>query len=165
MNHSYVGHDSFICGTWLIHMLDMTHSYVGHDSFICGTWLIHMWDMTHSYVGHDSFICGTWLIHMCDMTHSYVCLTWLIRCDTHKYSLLHLECHFSNLNNQSIIQFSTSLLTRSLRLYVSFATFSTSLLPRSVEKRPVRLRLDTEIEWNSKYNGLYLMTHVWGGYD
>ena len=26
---------------------DISHSYVWHDSFICGTWLIHMWDMTH----------------------------------------------------------------------------------------------------------------------
>jgi len=60
-------------------MWDMTHSYVGHDSFICGTWLIHMWDMTHSYVGHDSLICGTWLIHMWDMTR----VIWMIhRCDT-----------------------------------------------------------------------------------
>jgi len=25
---------------WLIHTWDMTHLYVGHDSFICGTWLI-----------------------------------------------------------------------------------------------------------------------------
>jgi len=35
--------------------------YVGHDSFIRVTWLIHMcYDMTHC--------CVTWLIHMCDMT-------------------------------------------------------------------------------------------------
>jgi len=27
-------------GTWLLHIRDMTPSYVGHDSFICGTWLI-----------------------------------------------------------------------------------------------------------------------------
>jgi len=25
----------------------LTHSHVGHDSFTCGTWLIHIWDMTH----------------------------------------------------------------------------------------------------------------------
>jgi len=43
-----------------------THSYVGHDSFVCGTWLIHMWDM-NPYMGHDSFICGTWL----NMSHVY----------------------------------------------------------------------------------------------
>ena len=47
-------------------MSDMTQSYVGHDSFICGTWPIHMCNMTHSYVGHDSFICVTWLIHTLD---------------------------------------------------------------------------------------------------
>jgi len=101
MTHSYVWHDSFICGTWLFHMWDMTHSYVWHDSFICVTWRIHMCDMTHSYVWQDSFacvthscawhdtlICVTWPIHMCDMTHSYVWhdsfirATWLIRmCD------------------------------------------------------------------------------------
>jgi len=52
------------CDGW-----NMTHSYVGHDSFICGmmhsnvTRLIHMWrdlficDMTHSYVA--------WFIRMC----------------------------------------------------------------------------------------------------
>ena len=49
-----------------IRMCDMTtHSYVGHDLFICGAWLIYMCDMTHSYVWHDSFICVTWLIHVC----------------------------------------------------------------------------------------------------
>jgi len=100
MTHSYVGHDSFICGTWLIRMWDMTHSYVGHDSwhapwseqapqmhellsdmthtclwhysFICVTWLLHMCDMTLSYMGHDSLICGTGFIQMWDTTHSYV---------------------------------------------------------------------------------------------
>ena len=66
------GNTGITCGTWLIHMCDMTHWYVWHDSFLCVTWLIHMCDMTHSYVWHDSFICVTWLIHMCDMTHSYV---------------------------------------------------------------------------------------------
>jgi len=89
---------SFIGGTWLMHMQDMTHSCAGHDSRIYLTCmyryaghtttrfcrLIHRWDMTHSYAGHDSFICGTWLIHMRDMTHSYaghdlfICVTWLI---------------------------------------------------------------------------------------
>jgi len=43
-------------------------------------------------------------------------------------SLLHLERHFSNLNTQSTI------------------LFSSSLLPRSVEKRPMRLRLEIEIK-------------------
>jgi len=31
----------------------------GHVSFTCGTWCIHMWDMTHSHVGHDLFTRGT----------------------------------------------------------------------------------------------------------
>ena len=44
------------------------------------------------------------------------------------HSLLHLECHFLNLKSQSIIQ------------------FSRSLLPSSVEKRPLRLRMEIEIE-------------------
>ena len=56
MTHLYMGHDSFISGTWPIHVRDVTDSYVWHDSFACATWLIHMWDMTHSHVGHDSFI-------------------------------------------------------------------------------------------------------------
>ena len=50
------------------------------------------------------------------------------------YSLLHLECHYFNLKSQSMLQ------------------FSRSLLPRSVEKRPVRLALEMKITWHSKYN-------------
>jgi len=69
MTHSYVGHDSFICVPWLIHMCDMTHSDVWHDSFICATWLLHMCDMTHSSTWHDSIVCMTWLIHTCDILH------------------------------------------------------------------------------------------------
>ena len=53
------------------------------------------------------------------------------------YSLLHLECHFCKLKTESIIQ------------------FSTSLLPRSVAKRPIRLRWEDENEWHSKCNRLY----------
>jgi len=71
MTHSYVWHDSFICGTRLIHMCDMTHSHVWHASFICVTWRVQTRDMTHSYVQHDSFLHMTWLIRMCDMTHFY----------------------------------------------------------------------------------------------
>jgi len=36
-------------------------SYVEHDSFICGTWLIHTWDIAHFYKNVDEV---TWLIHM-----------------------------------------------------------------------------------------------------
>jgi len=106
----YVGHDSFMCGTWLIHMWDRTNSYdsftfedlemrrlyvakrpvrtldgdvplfVRYDSFICGTWLIHIWDMTHPYVGHASFMSVTWLIHHWGVwwRRTLRCSTWLI---------------------------------------------------------------------------------------
>jgi len=101
MTHSYVSCDSFVCVTWLNHMLcDVTHSYVRHDAFVCISWLIHVCDMTpsyishhHSYVWYDSFIRVRWLIHTCDMTHSYVWhdsfirVKWRIHtCDmTHAY--------------------------------------------------------------------------------
>ena len=61
----------FICGTWLIHMWDMTHSCVGHD--ICVTWLIDERETMQSYVWHDSFICGTCLSDKCDVSHSNLC--------------------------------------------------------------------------------------------
>jgi len=70
-----------ICGTWLIHMCDMT---------------LYMWDMTHTYVCRWPcckakcklwvtcsrlyvFTCVTWLIHMWDMTHLYVGHTYVCR--------------------------------------------------------------------------------------
>ena len=67
-------------------------------------------------------------------SHSYgITFIWdLIHMGSHSYgisfistyTLLHLECHFFNLESQSRIE------------------FSRSLLPRSVEKRPMRLRLE-----------------------
>jgi len=67
-------HDSFICGTWLIYIWDMTHLYVRHESFTHATriarqrnvCLIHhdsFTYMTHLCMGHDSFIRETWIIH------------------------------------------------------------------------------------------------------
>ena len=82
-----------MCGTLLIHALDMTRTCTGHDSFTSGTWLNHVrdiicsialscmchgsficgtWYNLESCAGHDPFICGTWLIHVWDMTHSCV---------------------------------------------------------------------------------------------
>ena len=75
----------FICGTWLIHMWDMTHSHVGHDSFIHVEGLF-VCSVTHLYVGHDPFKCVTWLIHRCDMTpscvwhDSFTCAAWHYSC-------------------------------------------------------------------------------------
>ena len=81
-----VGHDSFIYGTWLIHIWlihvwDMTHSYTRSLNFQidwCGTWLIHVCDMTHSYMWHGAFICETWPIHICDMTYSCEVIYWYV---------------------------------------------------------------------------------------
>ena len=52
------------------------------------------------------------------------------------HSLLHLECHFFNLNSQSLI------------------LFSRFFLPRSI-KRPVRLKSEIEIGWHSNCSRLY----------
>ena len=91
-----------MCGTWFIHVCDVTHSNLNHMIHNTGkidrvdehlhaathcitmqhtaahsyiyvwTRLMQICDMTHSYVRHDSFILVTWLIHTWDMTHSYV---------------------------------------------------------------------------------------------
>jgi len=75
MHHSNVGHDSFICATWLIHMCDMTDSHVRHDTFIHKAWLIPMWDTTDIYdlqtKEKKKFTplfawVMTWLIDMCE---------------------------------------------------------------------------------------------------
>jgi len=108
MTHPNVWHYSFICATWLIHVVDMTHSYVRRDFFICVTWFICMcgtrsWqkdvvcmDPPSVCVWPDSFICVTWLIHMRDWTRSYVrhdsfiCAPLLI----HMCAMTHSEvCH------------------------------------------------------------------------
>jgi len=50
-----------------------------------------------------------------------------------------------------------------LRLEVSFSSFPRSLLPRSevlLKKRPIRLRHEIEIQWNSKCNRLYVDMNV-----
>jgi len=112
----------------------MTHVYV--------TWLMYMW--------HDSCICDmthvhvTWLMYMwhdsciCDMTHVYV--TWLI-CVCIEKAVCTACCiwgvvsSISNLN-----QWSSSF---------------RSLLPRSVEKRPRRLRMEIENKRHSKCKRLH----------
>ena len=106
LTHLCVSHDSFICGTWIIHMCDK-------HLFMCVTWLIHMCDMTYSYHddagademgvsirsrmrshsrrGIDFLTAACW--NVCDMTHSHVwhdaftCVTWRFHmCDmTHSY--------------------------------------------------------------------------------
>jgi len=107
---------SCICVKWLTYLYAMTHSYVGHDSFLRVTWLVHallhakksmsmhICAMTHWYMCHDSFThvwhdsympcfmrreicwCEEESFHAyCAMAHSYVCHDsfvrepWLIR--------------------------------------------------------------------------------------
>jgi len=97
----YMGHDSFICGTWLIHAYDMTHTRAvchlqwGHP-WICVTvthsymWYstIYICDMTHlcDMIRSVRLICVTvthscmwymWLIHVCDIAQ-FIYVTWLI---------------------------------------------------------------------------------------
>jgi len=71
---------------------------------------------------------------LCTFMFVYTLMWW--------YSLLHLQCHFFILNSQSMI------------------SISRSLLPRFVEKRPRRLRLEIKIEWHCKCNRLYGLLHL-----
>jgi len=106
MTHLHVWHDSYVtCAHGL--RSSIIRSNVGHDSFICVTWRIHLWlgsficgaftcdfDLCicasglrslviRLHVGHDSFKCVTRLI--CDMGfrptilgNIFLCMTWLI---------------------------------------------------------------------------------------
>jgi len=79
------------CGTWLIHVWDMTHSHVGHDSFMCGTWIIHVWYMSHLCVvrgGHDSLLDRINLRVRCD---SFTWETWAT------YTHVHIHMYTCNL--------------------------------------------------------------------
>ena len=70
-DYSYVGHDSFICGTRLVGCVESYPPVVptGHDAFICGTQLV---EMTSLDVGHGLLIYETYFIHVWDRAHSYV---------------------------------------------------------------------------------------------
>jgi len=93
MSPSCVGHESFVCGTWVIRMWDMTHPmsnttfeiWIWFDvTHILLTWLVRVWDMTHSNMRHDSSM--TRLLR-CEWVMSYLfsvgpdssmCGTWLV---------------------------------------------------------------------------------------
>ena len=70
--HLYMGHDSFIYGTWLIYTWDMSHSHTRHESLDTeiSPWyntthlyarLIYIWDMNCLHVGHESLTHATYL--------------------------------------------------------------------------------------------------------
>jgi len=58
-----IGHDSFTCGTWLIHMCNMTHvPHFAHMNESCCT---YKWVMSHIWMSHVhffSFKCARWLM-------------------------------------------------------------------------------------------------------
>jgi len=105
-SHGTQWHDSFMCGTWLIHVCDMTQLWVANDLLLRdtsstgggGTWPIHMWDLTHSCVQHESFVCDTRLAFMCDIIdemrvwhNSITCVTRFIRACDMAYSHVWLD--------------------------------------------------------------------------
>jgi len=129
-------------------MCDMTNPWVIIHRFKRGGWMSHVTHTNESCHTHEWVMSHTWMTRWY-MWHNSCMYSWEImplykwhgkdECVSQnmRYSLLHLECHFFNLESQSIIQ------------------FSRSLLPHSVEKRPGRLRLEIEIKWHSKCNRLY----------
>jgi len=107
--------DSFVSGTWLIHMCDafvcgmwhVTHLYVGRGTHLyvgCVVWLICMWSVTHLFVGWlicmwdvwcDSFVCmmglGTHLYVSCDL--SLICMRDVTHSCEGCESFLDVWCH------------------------------------------------------------------------
>jgi len=113
MTYSYMRHDSFICGMWIIwmnqklmRMCFMTCLYLACDLSICVTWriylfycnfymthslsrwLIHVCLKTHSYVGCDSSIWVTWRIH--PGVDSLSCVWWSLPEDPHIYMYIYI---------------------------------------------------------------------------
>jgi len=68
LTHSYV---TWLCCSFMYSLICYRH--VGHDSFICGTWLIRMWcdDIAHSYSIHSYRRTSFCFLVICDTTHSY----------------------------------------------------------------------------------------------
>ena len=66
-------------------LYSFTHAYIGgHDSFICVTWIIHMLNATHSYV--------IWLHAWYDSSTCVSCVTWLIHTGGAAYLLVVRAC-------------------------------------------------------------------------
>jgi len=87
-----------MCVTQVTSIMTTFYIHVWHDSFIFGTWLIRMWDMTHSCIhmthshvcdtgniDHDHLLYPDWKVDgryvcVCDMTHCYVCVCDMTHC-------------------------------------------------------------------------------------
>ena len=97
--------------------------------------LTHTHTHTHTHIYIYTYICIYIYICVCIYIHIYIYIY------VGMYSLLHSECHFplSNLDRWS----------RSLGLF------------GHVLLRPMRLRLEIEIEWHSDCNRLYICIHVY----
>ena len=56
-------------------------TYMGQDSFIFGTWLIHVWDMTHSFSKHHQWWYGAFVRLHVPHTHMNVVMShiWMSR--------------------------------------------------------------------------------------
>ena len=114
------------------------HTHVYQFTSACITWLLY-WANHATHVQPIAFGVSLALLrkvtcnlrHLMHLRHPIHRVT-----ETHwvAYSLLHLEFYFSILKSQSMILFLRSLLTR------------------SVEKRPRRLRLEFDMNWHSKCN-------------
>ena len=83
-------HDSFICGTWLIHMWHMTHSYVAHNSFrlvvsyvVASTCMNEMryykWRVTAVRHTHERIMSHIWMSHVTHMNESCPTYEWVMR--------------------------------------------------------------------------------------
>ena len=101
-----------------MHINIYTHTHIYAYAYACIYKYTHTYTFkyTYTYIDDCSKTCP---IYVAICTYTYMC--------TKIFSLLHLECHFFNLESQSMFY------------------FARSLLPRSVEKRPMRLRLEIEI--------------------
>ena len=75
----YVWHAASMYVTRLIHLCDMTYSFVGNDTMICFTWLIHSCATNHSYFSSTRPYMWLCLIRLCIMTPSYVWHDFCIR--------------------------------------------------------------------------------------
>jgi len=79
-----VNHDSSICVPWLYRSKEPAFARTlcqnSHDSFIRGTWLIHMCDMTQQklHILHFRFIC--------ERSDSSICVPWLNRSKEHAFA-------------------------------------------------------------------------------